>query len=67
MNSKCYWSILDREGRAIESWVKGFFFVACYEKYSQAKQDALRFKLLDYKICMAEEALKRKPSKLISV
>jgi hypothetical protein len=59
MNAKTYWAILDRDGQAVGEWMGLSYFVFCYEKYSQAKCDAIALGLRDYKICVAEYALKR--------
>jgi hypothetical protein len=61
MNAKCYWGILDRDGRAVGEWLGSSYFVFCYEKYGEAKLSAIALKIPDYKICVADEVLRRPP------
>jgi hypothetical protein len=64
MSSKTSWSIIDRDGRAIGSWIGGFYHVYCYDRYSEAKQDALALSVPDFRILRSEEVIRREPSQI---
>ena len=60
--SKSYWSIIDRDNNVVGSWTGPTHYVACYEKYKEAKLAAIARRIPNFKIVNAVWAMSLNPS-----
>lgn len=62
MSHKSYWAIIDRSYNVVGSWTGEVHYVACYERYKEAKIAAIARKIPDFKIVNAVWAMQLPPS-----
>ncbi|MGL5874028.1 MAG: hypothetical protein ACRC2R_16940 [Xenococcaceae cyanobacterium] len=60
--SKIHWAIVDRDNRVVGRWEGNYHYVPCYEKYKDAKLDAIARKIPNFTIANAVWAMQLPPS-----